>query len=330
MSKSVFNTQERLCPDVVKKINSKYLIFEPDLNNFAEFLSRISISASYIHHAPEDFVVSLRAYPFEIPKFFKSVGEPSTFTIGEFTKNEVNTRGYKLESQNNLVLLTSFKVEPKFNSFLDFAPYTQIEIYLPFTGITTLDVNEVMGKTIHIYVAVDFDLGDLSYFITLEDGTMIDTYQTHVGVDIALSQTNGYEVARNLYSTIAQGVGGAYKGIVGNAESPSRTANSLAYGSNLATSILGAMVQSHRAGSVGSGRNELLAPTSPYLIITRVKPFYINDFAHLKGKPCMQTLTLSTLRGFTKVGDIHLEDIGEATENEKKIILDSLRSGVIL
>ena len=53
--------------------------------------------------------------------------------------------------------------------------------------------------------------------------------------------------------------------------------------------------------------------------------------AHLVGKPCRQTLSLATLTGFTKVGEIHFDPQGEKIfQDEMDEIVNLLHAGVIL
>ena len=48
-----------------------------------------------------------------------------------------------------------FDVEPFFNSFLDFEPYTKISIMLPFIGIVPIPTNRVMGGQIKVNYVLD-------------------------------------------------------------------------------------------------------------------------------------------------------------------------------
>ena len=53
--------------------------------------------------------------------------------------------------------------------------------------------------------------------------------------------------------------------------------------------------------------------------------------AHLVGRPCRQTLALSGLTGFTKVGEIHFDPQGENIfQDEMDEIVNLLHAGVVL
>ena len=56
---------------------------------------------------------------------------------------------------------------------------------------------------------------------------------------------------------------------------------------------------------------------------------YDADYFKMKGRPLYETRKVSTLSGFTQIGDIHLENI-KAFQNEKDELYDLLKSGIIL
>lgn len=50
---------------------------------------------------------------------------------------------------------TPIRIEPTFNNFLDYAPYTSISMFLPFLGYVDLDPELVIGKDFYIVYVVD-------------------------------------------------------------------------------------------------------------------------------------------------------------------------------
>lgn len=57
-----------------------------------------------------------------------------------------------------------------------------------------------------------------------------------------------------------------------------------------------------------------------------------DDYNHIYGKPLGQIKTLSTLTGYTEIGDVHLNgaEFGSATQKELSMLQDALLSGIIL
>ena len=102
------------------------------------------------------------------------------------------------------------EIETYYDSFLDYKGYTFLKLYLPFLGIIDVDVNEVMGKWLQIYLAVDFTTGIGTYYIgasvdsfdgevSVEDSAtrIFASYECEVGVDIPIGSSNFGDVMRN-------------------------------------------------------------------------------------------------------------------------------------
>lgn len=96
--------------------------------------------------------------------------------------------------------------------------------------------------------------------------------------------------------------------------------------------IISAVMASKRVtGSSGSfsASTAFLGSHRCYLIVTRPRQCLPEDYAHLHGFPCMQTLPLSQLTGYTEVQNCDLVNC-PATNPEQAEILQLLKSGVIL
>ena len=82
-------------------------------------------------------------------------------------------------------------------------------------------------------------------------------------------------------------------------------------------------------GSINDNRNLLCLPHQVALLIHRPVAKEVNDYNFYFGRPLLQTKVLSTMQGYTEVGEIHLEDLGNATLTERQEIENLLKSGVI-
>lgn len=67
----------------------------------------------------------------------------------------------------------------------------------------------------------------------------------------------------------------------------------------------------------------------PYLIINRQNAYTANAYNTLQGYPSNINVSLSTLSGYTRVKECHLEGI-PATDEELEEIYTLLKQGVIL
>ena len=79
-----------------------------------------------------------------------------------------------------------------------------------------------------------------------------------------------------------------------------------------------------------SGLNGNMSIRRPYLIISRPKQNIPETFAHEYGFRSHISARLGDLTGFTKVEDIHLENMGDITQDELEELESILKSGVIL
>ena len=80
------------------------------------------------------------------------------------------------------VVLSHTLIKPKYNNFLDYEPYTNIMLYIPYVGFVELPTNRVMGKDLCIEYLIDF-VNDNSSVILSVDSTYktkeINQYMYH-------------------------------------------------------------------------------------------------------------------------------------------------------
>lgn len=305
-----------------------YAIGKGELKNLTHFInSSIADGYAFNFNNPSELIISLRAYPFWMSNWFASVDASSTFPIGRFKASEVNVKGAKLGNQRNHISLGKYKIERYFNNFMDYD--TRIDMYIPAGfGFVTLNTKEVMGKEIDIRASMDFDNGIMTIYIVCED-VVIQSFSNKIGIDIALTQTNNVEQSRNAYMWFWNSVGGV--GDIFGSKQENWNSKAISTGVNIGTSLYKLLEHHVHAGNIGVGRTQLVAPTSIYLIIQRVNPIAINDdYLRINGKPLEDYRTLSTMTGYTIVGDIHLSGFDNATEGEITEIETLLKQGVHL
>lgn len=77
-------------------------------------------------------------------------------------------------------------ITPYYGSALDYSPYTKVSCFLPFIGNVSLNVDEVMGRTLHVSYRVDICSGSCVAYIEV-DGNAIYQYSGHCAIPIPLS-----------------------------------------------------------------------------------------------------------------------------------------------
>ena len=215
----------------------------------------------------------------------------------------------------------SIKVNRYFSNVLDYAPYTKLQVYLPFVGIVDLDTNEIMGGTLNIKYRIDVLTGSCLARLRITRGDYnaeLYNFAGNCAVQLPIS-------------------GGSYSGIIANAIGVAGSIGAtIASGGALAPVLVGSAVSSavnshvnvSHSGSLGSNAGAL-GIMKPYLIITRPKPAEADNFNEFYGKPSNKTVRLSSCSGYTRIKEVHVDNI-VATDNELSEIEQLLKEGVII
>ena len=330
--------QIRTSPYTMTPFNRKWAIGYNGINVVNDNLNNKTFldNLNYLFTEPAQFFVSLKAYPFDIKEYYNNSLTLQKVKMGkaQMKVGDQDVSAPALYGYPQYKYLGNFKIPRKFNNYLDFSPYTKIEMYLPFAGIITLDTNVVTDKEIRILLAVDFDTGKANYYLVRHedsqgeyDGDIIQTVECQMGIDIPLGSYNANEQMKNVLMTGISFIGGAVTTMA--------TGNPMPLVSSSINAVSGtfkALQERVTKGGVSSGSNNLMTPYHPYLIITR--PTYgangPDDYVTYKGRPLFKNCKLGELTGFTVCNDFHLENFGSATENEINSIDSLLKEGIII
>lgn len=285
------------------------------------------------------FIISLMVFPFTVD----TTGSDIYLKLGNTTLTETTSGANDDVQVVNLATQTSkYYVIADFtvsgDSFLDYEPYTQYELYLPYIGWISMSADNILNNRIIVYYVVNYATGTSQ--VTVYDTTnkkILYTGGCQLGVKLGINTTNQREVNDNRTSNgISLGVGllaSAVSIIAGVFGNPVAVAGGvLSAGSTIAKFVQNENTNYLRAsGSVNSGQAGLYLPQDVRIRKTVMKPKnYDAEYAKLFGKPLNEYRKLEGLQGFTTVGNIHLENLGSAT-NQEIIELDTLlKSGIIL
>lgn len=278
-----------------------------------------------------EYIISCKFFPFDATKLAIETIHETNITIGGHQTGTFgggyNLGGTKMNRFNNIVTIATISFPRHFNDFRDYAPYTKINIFLPYISFVELPVNEVMGKT-GIEIKYSFDLIDGSVQAFIMDGLRIIkiTDKVNISLELPLNQKNNSERIRNLFLGSMSLLKGGIDMNVGNVKNASTEI------SKSGSSFLGALTERFTKGSLSGGWQTLNSPTSVYVVYERVAwvDIDIDKFAHAYGRPLNKSRILSDLSGFTKVSEIHLEGFDTSTSSELDMIENELKNGVIL
>lgn len=255
---------------------------------------------------PIQNVVSVKAFPFSI------AGQSQNIKIGDV---DMQCTGSKVSKNTKILTVGSVTVPKHFKSFLDYTPFTQIEVFIPYCGIMSLDTSLVMGQTLTFDYIVDLVTGASRCRCKIGT-TIIAEWDCTMGVDIPLSSTDRATSDAKHLASIGAGIGfGALGGAVGAISGGvSGVLNGIGDGYHTSRTSGG-------SPTVSSNDNN-----SIFLIINRPQPIESAGYNHTYGKMLKLYKTLSSMSGYTEVGEIDLTDI-PLTQAESEELKNILRGG---
>ena len=222
-----------------------------------------------------------------------------------------------VSSQYVVVDCGSIQVKEFWGGYLDYSPYTKAEIYLPYCGIHAIDIDDIMGKTVNVVYHIDILSGACCVYVKC-DTAILYTFIGQCSSSIPITGDNWTNVINGVLSA-AVSVGSMVA--TGGATAPMALPQ-------LASTVTNSLKPSiEKSGAMG-GTGGLLAYQYPYLIITRPRQALPENQNKFMGYPSFVTAKLETLRGYTEVEQVHLENIN-ATDSELKEIETLLKNGVI-
>lgn len=256
---------------------------------------------------PLDSVLSLSQYPFAINHNLVT----DNLVIGGVALN------VPCNATNNQYMTLDFGTldfsVPLRDNFLDYEPYTNISIHLPYIGDMKIDCCDVWNHTLNVKYRVDILTGNCIAYV-LVDGNIRYTKTGNCATNLPLSGRDVGSSAKSLFNVASSVVGGAMTG------------NGLA----MISSVEG--LQPIPPVTLRNSTNNSLAileSNECYLIITTATESISGDLSSLQGFTSNITNILSNVHGYTEIISTHIENI-VALDEELSEIFELLKGGVIL
>jgi len=210
-----------------------------------------------------------------------------------------------------------------FNNVCDYID-TELELFLPFVGFTQLSAKELVGKKVGLKGTIDVLTGTILYKVFNGDQVLY-AYAGQCSVQLPLSGVNYSSTIASITGLIgAAGIGIATVAS-GGTLTPVMAAGGAAAAANTATHM---SHQVQRSGGIG-GNAGAMGPRTPYIIVTRHKPYNPSQFNEYYGYPSNIKATLTKCTGYTRVKDVRLHGI-TATSAELSEIEALLKGGIII
>lgn len=259
---------------------------------------------------PLDCLISLHCLP-----CLPTTGSSEEIKLGSF---ETGVNAIRIANQYLEISCGSLTVPKYWGSALDYAPYSQAELFLPFIGIRNIKIEDIQGLTISVVYHVDVLTGDCVAYVKCGASVMY-SFTGNCLSRIPCTSSTSDLLAKGISAVGAIGVGMA----TGN---PASTAGGVISG---ITNVATAKNHVQRSGDV-AGSPGVMSEFKPYMIFHRPAQSLAKNYNKFKGYPTNITYTLNTLSGYTEVEHIHLTGITGATDTELNEIEQLLKSGVII
>lgn len=234
------------------------------------------------------------------------------------TELEILAGAYRVT--NNFVcdqtIISNYAIDEYFGSFLDYAPHTTCELFIPFYGTVTLDVNEIMGGKISITRRNNYVNGDFVVFVQCTNRFGVIVTHAYAGnAAMTLPITAGNDGSPNRILDLVQGVANLAMG------------NYVGAG----TSAVNALTEKGSTSTVqklsgGSGWN---ASHDFALIFRRVCQSNPENYTKENGRQADEFVKFSDLSGYTEVSAVDMKFAsGKITSAEIDEINNLLKQGV--
>ena len=286
-------------------LTSTFHMTKERLKQLGQFLwgSSVFDEFSLINNNPIENIISCKAIPYNIS------GTTQEITLGN-VKTGVN--GEKISQNFSKQTIGTVTIAENYNNFLDYAPYTNVIIYLPYIGFKELDSSLVMGKTLKIEYTLDVITGGCLAQVYVGNIRLYE-FTGNIGIDISITASNRAQVES---AYISAGVGVVSSAMSGNV-------------TGAVNSIIGAATSQYHYSGTGNPSPSCVASTNRtcYVVIDRPQYQSLNAFNHTRGRMCCLSKTIGSLNGYTVCdGNIDISGIS-ATDEEKEEIVNILSTG---
>lgn len=301
-------------------------VSENTLKNLSQFLwsTDFTTMLTTIGTNPKDCIISITAYPFTVQSKEEN---QSDIILGNVLAriSGQSIKGYKLTDFKEEFDFGSVDVPHIHESYLDYKPYTSAYIYLPYIGTVPIDVNLIMGKSVHIKYFVEYMSGTCLVEIYASDSlsfndTLILQTSGNIGMQLPVTSADHSALVSALTNAVTGAISGAFHG---------GSSGALAGGT---MGAIGGLLSGETAISVGgcAGNTGFLGVQKPFIVLTYCETTtYMNTktYKHNIGRPTKTSRKLSAYLGdYVELEAFNLKGIN-ILDDEKAELAEILQSG---
>lgn len=307
-----------------------YIPETTDLQAFARELwqNAQAITAAFggMVTSPIDAVINLGLLPVNLTAY---QGAAQQLQLGSYTMDTTMPPA----TQEYIELdMGSMSLPAKWNSALDYSPYSKYMLYLPYIGYVDIPPEDIVPdgveKILSVFYKIHLFTGDFVCQVTATKGSLTNMIEQFAGnmmmkipvtaMDYSAYYKNQHDLGVSAIGNFA--AGNIFGGIV----------DSIAFAAGAANPA----GQVKRSGNFDGSTARMsyykvyLIRTSPNQVYQRDKPG-MSGFEQYVGFPCYKVLTLSPKMGFCKVNDIILSGF-DGMDEEMQELRSILKEGVYL
>lgn len=250
----------------------------------------------------------------------------------------------------------SVYVDEYYSSAFDYSPFSKCSIFLPFIGVREIDVDEVMGKWLHVKYRIDCYTGNCLAILLVGTGTAGSEtvryqfagncgQQIPIGGEDFSNVINGALTVATVAaaSIVTAGAAGAAAGtaaanagasiaetelVAQSAQAAANTKAAMDIGAAAVNQVMNAKPIVTRSGSMGCSMG-MMGVLKPYILKEVPRQSLPNGYKSFYGYPANISGYLSEFSGYTVVDSVKLKGI-PATDSEIAEIERALKGGVFL
>lgn len=312
-------------------LSAVYVCDKTAMNSFAETLYSTSIDVAdaiteglkRYGENPINFVVDCFYVPFNVASFITETSV-SQLPFGSYNAT-ISGDIKKVTHNNTLLTIADFNFKSAYNDYRDYE--YNYYLYLPYIGISVIDVENYINKNIKIKAFFDIRTGNIKYYI-FTNNNLIKTFEGNIRVAMPLTGSDKAAQASQYISGLESVASGSATMVEGVAQSKGIVGGII---SGASTIIQGSIDLYKSAPKTISGNSSpstaIKDALYPYLIIER--PSYSTNASDVRSqynKPDYNYRTVSQCNGFVKFSDFNL--ISNCNQAEREEILMLLSEGI--
>lgn len=295
-----------------------YRVADTQLKALASYLwtSDFVTNVKKFFSDPREIIVGLAIMPV-VPE----TGNSETISAGGISTGISGlplTDQYKFNTEDT----TGYaEVKAEKGNFLDYNPYTKVTAHLPFVGSHSLDVNDVMGKSLTLKYIFDFLTGSCVAEIDV-NGKPRYFFGGSCGIQVPTSSEDFSRMYSGIISAGAS-IGTLMSSIAGGGLTAPLAIGTAA---NLLTNTMNSSPTVEYTSGSGSV-NGMIGCKTAFITVEKPKEKVAGDQNKFTGKPSYIKRKLKNCTGYTKCFSVHLDNV-PCTGQERSELERLLTAGV--